>query len=196
MGLVGCFSFFPTKNLGGCGDGGMVITSNKKIADKIMMLRKHGAKKKYHFEAIGLNSRLDTMQAAILNIKLKYLNNWNNERIRLAKKYTKELEEIKEICLPLYAKECKHVFHQYTIRAKKRDQLRDFLSKNSIPTMLYYPGALHEQKAFKNLGYKKNDFPEAVKACKEVLSLPIYPGLSKKDQDYIIKKIKEFYNYV
>ena len=189
VGDLGCFSFFPTKNLGAYGDGGLVVTNSKQLAEKIKMLRAHGAKQKYYHQVIGLNSRLDELQAAILRVKLKYLDAWNNQRIKNAKKYNKLLSKF--VITPDYQKG--HVYHQYTIRVKNRDKLKAYLEKHNIPTAIYYPVPLHLQKCFKYLGHKKGDFPEAEKAAREVLSLPIFPELKKEEQDLVIEKIKEFY---
>lgn len=189
---TGCLSFFPSKNLGGYGDGGMVVTNSKKIADKVKMLRQHGSKIKYQNDVLGINSRLDTLQAAILRVKLKYLDRWAREKNKVAERYNKLLKGVGDIRTPYREKWAKHVYHQYTIRTKKRDKLAKYLKKQGIPTMVYYVKALHLQKAFKYLGYKKGNFPEAEKAAREVLSLPIYAELSGKDQDRIVRKIKNF----
>lgn len=194
IGNCGCFSFFPLKNLGGYGDGGMIITNDKKIAEKIRLLRNHGSssKDKYRNLILGINSRLDTLQAAVLRVKLKYLNRWNNKRREIADYYNKELKKVKEIIVPEFRSK-NHVFNQYTIRAKNREGLKGYLEKKGIETKIYYPLALHLQPTFKYLKYKKGDFPFSEKASKEVLSLPIYPELAKKEQDFIIKSIKDFY---
>jgi len=193
FGDCGCLSFFPSKNLGGYGDGGMVVTNNKKLAERIRILRTHGTKKKYYHQIIGTSSRLDAIQSAILNIKLKHLNKWTKARQKNAEYYTKQLENIKEIKTPDIKRKSISVFNQYTLRTEKRNKLQEYLKKYNIPTQIYYPYPLHLQPVFKYLGYKKGDLPETEKACKEVLSLPIYPELTKKQQNYIIKKIKEFY---
>jgi hypothetical protein len=195
IGEIGCFSFFPSKNLGAYGDGGMVITNNKNLADEIRLLRNHGSSKKEKYLNLisGTNSRLDVIQAAILRVKLKHLNRWNKKRNEIAKYYTQSLKGMRNIAPPSIGPARTHVFHQYTIRTTCRDQLRKYLKKNGIPTMIYYPMPLHLQPAFKYLGYKKRDFPQAEKAAKEVLSLPIYPELKKRDQDFVIQRIKEFY---
>jgi len=195
IGDVGCFSFFPSKNLGAFGDGGMVVTNNKKLAEKIRLLRNHGSspKNKYLNLILGTNSRLDAIQAAILRVKLKYLKKWIKKRQEIANYYNQFLQGIGDIQVPEILLDRTHTFHQYTIRTKNRDKLKKYLEKNGIPTMIYYPIPLHLQPAFKCLGYKKGDFPEAEKASKEVLSLPIYPELSKKEQEFIVRKIKEFY---
>ncbi|MCK5475599.1 MAG: DegT/DnrJ/EryC1/StrS family aminotransferase [Candidatus Pacebacteria bacterium] len=196
IGDYGCFSFFPSKNLGAYGDGGMIITDNKKLADKIKSLRNHGSspKEKYKNLVLGTNSRLDAIQAAILKVKLRYLNKWNEERRKKADYYSENLNELKNITTPFIERNKTHIFHQYTIRIKngKRDKFKDFLDKEGIPTMVYYPLPLHIQPAFKYLGYKKGDFPETEKAAKEVLSLPIYAEIGKKNHNLVIKKIKGF----
>ena len=196
IGDLGCLSFYPSKNLGAYGDGGMVITNNKQLAEKIRPLRNHGSslKDKYLNIILGTNSRLDTIQAAILRAKLKYLSKWSKGRVEKAAYYSKSLKGVGDIITPVIKSDRDHIFHQYTIRIKYRDKLRKYLKKKGIPTMVYYPLPLHLQPCLEHLGYKKGDFPEAEKAAREVLSLPIYPELSKNDQNYIIKKIKEFYN--
>jgi len=195
MGDCGCFSFFPTKNLGAYGDGGMLVTNDKKLSEKIRMMRNHGSspKEKYLNLVLGTNSRLDTLQAAILRVKLKYLPKWSKKRAEIASYYSKNLKGIGDIVTPLIASNRNHIFHQYTIRTKLRDKLQKYLKEKEIPTMIYYPLPLHLQPAFKHLGYKKGDLPEAEKATEEVLSLPIYPELTKKEQDFIIQKIQEFF---
>ena len=209
IGDVGCFSFFPSKNLGGFGDGGMVVTNSKKIADKIRLLRNHGSspKEKYKNLILGTNSRLDAIQAAILRVKLKYLERWSKKRAEKSEYYsnkltkltkqasTYKLSKLKHLSTPYIAPGHTHIFHQYTIRVNEqvRDKLTKCLKEQGIPTMIYYPLPLHLQPAFKFLGYKKGDFPETEKAAEEVLSLPIYPEIPQKEQDYIIKKIQEFF---
>jgi len=195
MGDLGCFSFFPSKNLGACGDGGMIVTNNEKLAERIRLLKNHGSssKEKYLNLIIGTNSRLDALQAAILRVKLKYLAKWSSERARKADYYSKNLREIGDIIVPKISSDRSHIFHQYTMRTKFRDRFQKYLRERGIPTMIYYPLSLHLQPAFKYLKYKKGDFSESEKTTKEVLSLPIYPELKRKDQDYIIQKIKEFY---
>ena len=213
IGDVGCFSFFPSKNLGAYGDGGMIVTNNEKIAEKIKLLRNHGSspKEKYKNLILGTNSRLDAIQTAILRVKLKYLEKWSKKRAEKAEYYNRQLVKIikqvkplkqlnklnslKELISPPYvAPDRTHIFHQYTIRVspKLRNDLITYLRKNNIPTMIYYPLPLHLQPAFKFLGYKKGDFPETEKAAKEVLSLPIFPEIKKREQDYIIQKVKNF----
>ena len=195
IGNLGCFSFFPSKTLGAYGDGGMVVTKNKKLADKIRILRNHGSslKEKYFHLILGINSRLDAIQAAILNVKFRHFKKWLKKRQQIAKYYTKRLKSVGDIIIPEILPDRASTFHQYTIRIKYRDKLQQHLQKQEIPTIIYYPTPLHLQSCFKYLGYKKGDFPESEKAAKEVISLPIYPELSKKEQDFIINRIKEFY---
>jgi dTDP-4-amino-4,6-dideoxygalactose transaminase len=196
IGDLGCFSFFPSKNLGAYGDGGMVITNNKKLAEKIRLLRNHGSspKNKYLNLILGTNSRLDAIQAAILRVKLKHLKKWIKKRQEIANYYNRSFQGIGDIKVPEILPDRTHTFHQYTIRTRYRDKLQKYLKENGIPTMIYYPLPLHLQPALKNLEYKKGDFLKTESASKEVLSLPIYPELSKKEQEFIVKKIKEFYN--
>jgi len=189
IGDTGCLSFFPSKNLGCFGDGGMVITNNKNLADKIRILRAHGSKIKYYHHYLGINSRLDALQAAILKVKLKHLDKWSEQRRKNAQYYNDQLKNIKGVVVPKTTTDNTHIFNQYTIKVKRRSQLQKYLKVRNIPTQIYYPSPLHLQSVFKYLKYKKGDFPKAEKACKEVLSLPIYPELPKKEQNFIIKNI-------
>ena len=192
---IGCFSFFPSKNLGGYGDGGLITTNDDELADKIRTLRMHGAKPKYYHHVIGHNSRLDTIQAAILAVKLNHLEEWTNKRRDNAGFYRKALNNIDELETPQIAEGRKHIFNQYTIRVKngKRDNLKEFLEEQEISTVIYYPLPLHLQPCFSFLGYKKGDFPFAEKASAEVLSLPVYPELREEEREYVIEKIREFF---
>lgn len=193
VGHIGCFSFFPTKNLGAFGDGGMVTTNDKNLAEKIKLLRNHGATKKYYHETLGISSRLDELQAAILLAKFPYLSAWNKKRHNITKFYDKNLRNVGDIILPELLKNNYHIYHQYTIRTEHRDELKEYLEKNAIPTAIHYPLSLHLQPLFKNLGYKQGICPEAEKASKEVLSLPIYPELGLNEQKFVIKAIKKFF---
>lgn len=197
FGDFGCFSFFPSKNLGAYGDGGMIVTSSEELANKIKLLRNHGSspKEKYLNLALGTNSRLDAIQAAILRVKLKYLNEWSKKRREKADFYTYQLSKLSGLITPHVSSGHTHIFHQYTIRvgSGKRDELKKFLTENNIPVMVYYPISLHLQPVMKYLGYREGDLPESEKASKEVMSLPIYPELRREDQDVIIGKIEEFY---
>ena len=196
LGDVGCFSFFPSKNLNGYGDGGMVVTNNEKLTEKIKMLRNHGSKIKYFNDEIGVSSRLDGIQAAILSVKLKYLNEWNKNRQNIADIYNKLLGDIDSIEVPKYNldKKTKHVYHQYTLKIKngKRDELKKYLEENNVSSMIYYPLPLHFLKAFGYLGIKKGSLPVAEKICGEVLSLPIYAELNNKKIIEIAKLIKKY----
>jgi len=194
FGALGAFSFYPTKNLGCYGDGGMVITNSRKLAGKIKRLRNYGQRTRYKCETHGINSRLDEIQAAALRVKLKHLEGFNAGRIRIAGLYGKYLSGIEEITLPSRAKGAKHVFHLYVIKCKgARRGLRQYLAKKGIETEMHYPVPLHLQEAFKGLGYGKGDFPRAEKLAKQILSLPIFPGLEKREVRRICDTIKDFY---
>jgi dTDP-4-amino-4,6-dideoxygalactose transaminase len=195
LGSTTCFSFFPSKNLGAYGDGGMVVTDHEEIADKMRIIRVHGSKPKYYHHVLGYNSRLDELQAAILNVKFPYLNRWNELRREKANNYTQLIKEqsLNKIVIPFEQEHNFHVYHQYTLRVEKRNELQVYLKDNGIETMVYYPVPLHLQPVFQYLGYKKGMLPEAEKACEEVLSLPIYPELDVKQQEYVVGKIAQFY---
>ncbi len=203
MGDTGILSFFPSKNLGAYGDGGMLLTDSAELAENARILRVHGARNKYYHEIIGGNFRLDSIQAAVLQVKLKYLDQWIRKRQKNALLYDKLFEEAGLIAeeviqiphavyrpsgIPNY-----HVYNQYVVRAKNRDELRKLLTSKGIGSAIYYPLALHLQKCFSELGYKAGDFPEVEKATTEVLALPIFPELSADQQEYIVACIKEFY---
>jgi dTDP-4-amino-4,6-dideoxygalactose transaminase len=191
IGHVGCFSFFPTKNLGCYGDGGMVVTDNPDIAEKVDILRRQGCREKYHAEMIGYNSRLDAIQAAILKVKLKYVDQWNEQRRNIAHCYNALLSN-SDVKTPIEAPYAYHVYHQYTIRASKRDNLKQFLLENGIETSVYYPLPLHLQNAFRFLGNGEGNFPGSERSAKTVLSLPTFNQLSKGDQEYIIRSMEVF----
>lgn len=193
MGDFGTTSFFPSKNLGCYGDGGALFTNDDLLAEKARMITNHGSRIKYNHEIIGVNSRLDTMQAAILNIKLKKLKEYSEARRKAADYYSYNLKDIDWIETPKVENYSDHVFHQYTLKIKtgKRDELKNHLAENNIPAMIYYPISLHKQKAF--LGYKQNgSFEVADDLESKVLSLPMHTELSQEVQDYIINKIKSF----
>lgn len=192
IGDIGALSFFPSKNLGGYGDGGMVLTNSKKLADKVRLLRNHGSssKEKYRNLIVGANSRLDALQAAILRVKLKHLNEWNKKRVQIAKIYNEGFKSETRMEFPkIYFG---HVFNQYTIKTKSRSQFKDYLAKFGVDTKIYYPLPLHLQPALKFLGYKKGDFKETEAASKIVLSLPIFPELKKDEQRCVISAVKSF----
>ena len=196
IGDIGCTSFFPTKNLGCYGDGGAIYTDNEELAEKIRVIAVHGQSKKYHHKVIGCNSRLDALQASILNIKLKHLNTYNLNRLKASKIYTKGLFDLKELETPITETYSNHVFNQYTIKVKnnKRDALKEYLRKNDIPSIVYYPIPLYKQEAF--LTYLNRDFKlvNTEILCNEVLSLPMHSELDKSIQQYIVEKIKIFFN--
>jgi dTDP-4-amino-4,6-dideoxygalactose transaminase len=200
MGQLGIFSFFPSKNLGGFGDGGMVVTNDEALYDKLKVLRDHGAKPKYYHRIVGGNFRLDAIQAVVLGVKLKYLDGWSQKRRDNAAYYDRLLAGAAAgaIAAPkaVYragGDQNHHIYNQYTIRAEARDGLRQFLKDQGVATEIYYPLPLHLQECFNGLGYKKGDFPIAEEAAGAVLSLPIYPELSTVQKDYIVEKIREFY---
>ena len=196
LGDFGCFSFFPSKNLGGAGDGGLITTNRDTLAERLRMLRVHGSKKKYHHAILGTNSRLDALQAAILRVKLGHLDRWTSQRQNRADRYRKAFEEMylmPSIIPPQAPKErFEHVYNQFTIRCDSRDELKDFLRQNGIPTEIYYPLCLHLQAAFAYLNHSNGDFPIAEKSSVEVLSVPVYPELPDEQQDRVIHLIAEF----
>jgi hypothetical protein len=193
IGDIGCISFFPTKNLGAFGDGGMVITNDDKIYDAVKVLRAIGSRVTYHYEVIGYNSRLDALQAAILRVKLKYLENWVSARRKNAALYNKLLSGL-DIITPKESKGVRHTYNQYTIRSSKRDQLVAHLKEKGIGAMIYYPLSLHLQKIYESLGNKTGSFPVAEKTQGGVLSLPIFPELTEAQITEVASAIKEFYN--
>jgi len=195
IGLAGCFSFFPSKNLGAAGDGGMVVTNDDEFAAYIRILRVHGSKPKYYHSYIGGNFRLDPIQAAILQVKLPHLENWHAGRQKNAEYYDEQLADIQEVKTPLIANNRQyHIYNQYVILVPRRDELMAFLGKKEIGTNIYYPVPFHLQPCFKNLGLKQGDFPASEEAANCSLALPIYPELSKDQLDHVISSIREFYN--
>jgi dTDP-4-amino-4,6-dideoxygalactose transaminase len=181
LGTIGCFSFFPSKNLGAAGDGGLVTTNDPVLADRLNVLRVHGSRQKYQYERLGMNSRLDALQAAILRVKLRHLNSWTAGRQRNAQRYQElfaEYELDRVIKAPSAPPGCTHVYNQFTIRVRERNALKVHLERMGIPTDIYYPYPLHLQPAFAGLGYQPGSFQAAETACAEVLSLPIFPELS------------------
>ena len=196
FGHLGCFSFYPTKNLGCFGDGGMVVTDDPGMAEKIRVLRVHGSKPKYYHHVLGYNSRLDELQAAILRVKLRYLNEWIEARLNLAQNYSRLLIQnglADIIQLPSAKAERQHVYNQYTVRCPFRDELQIYLKDRGIGTGIYYPLGLHLQPVFTYLGYREGDFPETERACKEVLSLPIFPELTGEEQTVVVEALRDFY---
>jgi dTDP-4-amino-4,6-dideoxygalactose transaminase len=194
-GDVGCFSFYPTKNLGAIGDGGMIVTNNKKIASQCRLLREYGWRKRYVSEISGWNSRLDELQAAILRVKLKYLEKDNKKRIKLASYYTEQLHK-SNLILPKQRKNSVHVYHLYVVRAKKRNQLKKFLEKNQIFPLIHYPMPIHLQPAYKGRIKMAGNLSATELIAKEILSLPLYPELKNKEIKIISQQIKFFLNEV
>lgn len=195
VGHIGTTSFFPSKNLGCYGDGGALYTNDDELEKKLRSITNHGMKVRYYHDDIGVNSRLDTLQAAILRVKLNYLNSYNEGRIRVADFYDEAFLGCPYIKVPERSPFSSHIFHQYTIRAGKneRDELKKFLEENKIPSMIYYPVPLHLQEAYKHLGYKQGDFPVTEMLCKEVLSLPMFPELDQEQLDHITTTVLKFY---
>lgn len=191
LGDVGCLSFFPTKNLGAYGDGGMVVTNDDALAEQMRMLRAHGWKKKYYSEMVGYNSRLDAMQAAILQAKFPHLDAWNDRRRELAQRYNEHLAPL-GIVTPVEIEWAKHVYHLYIIRSAKRDELQAFLKQKGIASEVYYPIPPHLADPCRKFGYKEGDFPHAEKSAQETLALPLYPELTLEQQDEVISAVKEF----
>ena len=192
FGAIGCLSFYPTKNLGAYGDGGMAVTSNGELAARLDTLRRQGGRVKYYHERLGYNSRLDELQAAILRVKLRHLPQWTAERRRAAARYSELLAGL-PIAIPYEAPGAGHVYHQYTIRAPRRDELRAFLKDRGIGTMIYYPLPLHLQDIYADLALGEGTFPHAEQAAQEVLSLPMYPELSDEQIGKVAEAIGRFY---
>jgi len=212
IGAIGCFSFFPSKNLGGYGDGGLVTTNNDELAHMLRIKRVHGGEKKYYHKVIGGNFRIDALQSAVLRVKLPHLDKWSEKR-RTNAEYYRELfikyglaedtgkinyDEKNQVLLPkpvyknLPNVKNYHIYNQYIIRTQKRDELKTFLTENEIGNEIYYPVPFHQQECFANLNYKTGDFPESEKASQTSLALPIYPELTKDQQEFVVQKIKEF----
>lgn len=192
IGHAGCISFYPTKNLGAYGDGGMVVTNYPELAGKIDVLRRQGAREKYYHEVLGFNSRLDALQAAILRVKLQYLDDWNAARRKIARRYNELLADL-PVTTPHEEPDVEHVYHQYTIRIPERDALRQFLKEQGVSSMVYYPQPLHLQELYAGLGYVEGSLPHAESAAREVLSLPIYPELASEQQNLVVHAIRTFY---
>jgi UDP-2-acetamido-2-deoxy-ribo-hexuluronate aminotransferase len=196
MGDIGTTSFFPTKNLGCYGDGGAIFTNDENLAQKIKMIANHGQSVKYFHDSIGVNSRLDTLQAAILSVKLKYLDKYTKSRNEVAEKYDMAFKNSSNIFIPKRYINSTHVFHQYTVILNEnidREAFKNYLSTCGIPTMVYYPLPLHLQKAYLHYGGKEGQFPVSEKLCKNVLSLPIHTEMKNREQDYIIEKVIKFF---
>lgn len=211
IGDIGCFSFFPSKNLGCFGDGGLVTTNNKDLADKLKMLRVHGGEKKYYHKMVGGNFRLDALQAAVISVKLPYLDSWSEARRKNASLYTKyfieaglseeegkiEFDDKNKILLPKAVYKSSgvknyHIYNQYIIRVRQRDKLKEYLTKNNIGNEIYYPVPFHQQECFSYLNYSDGDFPVSENLSKTTLALPVYPELSEEQIKYVVEKIDEF----
>ncbi len=205
LGASAAFSFYPTKNLSAYGEAGLVTTNSPEMAAHMRLLRNHGSPRRYVHEELGWNSRLDAIQAAILRVKLKYVEGWNDARRQRAARYDQlfaaagltstgeQPENAAPIQLPLTSAHAHHVFHQYVVRAYRREELREFLNARKIGTEIYYPIPLHLQPCFVYLGYREGDFPEAERAAKEVLALPMFPELTEEEQRWVVKSIADFY---
>jgi len=209
LGLTAAFSFYPTKNLSAFGDAGAATTTDPEVGEHMKRLRNHGAARRYYHEEIGWNARMDGIQGAVLRIKLRHIEQWNQRRAEIAATYDQLLlhaglagvrgtsihvDAVGPIALPATKPEAKHIFHQYVIRAHRRDELREFLHQRQIGCEIYYPVPLHLQQCFAYLGYKPGDFPESERACLEVLALPIFPELTEDEQQRVISAIAEFYS--
>jgi dTDP-4-amino-4,6-dideoxygalactose transaminase len=193
IGDMGCFSFYPTKNLGAYGDGGMVVTNDEELYDRLVMLRNYGEVKKFTSKIEGFNSRLDEIQAAVLRVKLRYLDEWNNRRRDIAKLYRQLLKD-SDIRLPHEKEWAEHVYHLFVIRTNKRNALRHYLEGRGIGTQIHYPIPIHQQEAYEKLGYRKGDLPVSEKSAEEILSIPIYPELTTGEAETVARCIKEFQN--
>ncbi len=198
MSEIGCFSFYPSKNLGGMGDGGFMTTGDDDLARKLLALRVHGAEKRYYHKWVGLNSRLDGFQGAVLRVKLPHLDSWSDQRKANADNYRKLFTDVglnEQIGVPLERQNVRHIYNQFVIRVpNRRDELRAFLTEQGIGTDVYYPISLHLQECFAYLGYKEGDFPESERASRETLALPIFPELKPEQQAYVVENIAKFFS--
>lgn len=190
LGTIGCVSFYPSKNLGAYGDGGLVVTNDDTLGERIRMIANHGSRVRYRHELLGVNSRLDSIQAAILNVKLKYLDEWNEVRRKAAQKYNSLLEDT-GVVRPVEAPYARHIYHQYTLRVRNRDKVTQHLTSKKIPNAIYYPIPLHQQEALRGIGNAHQSFPATEKAAAEVLSLPMHTELTDAQQEYIVAAVKE-----
>ncbi len=192
LGRLGCFSFYPTKNLGAAGDGGMVLTSDETLARRLKMLRVHGVERRYFHELHGFNSRLDELQAAILRVKLRHLEAWNGRRAAIAGQYTAGLADL-PLELPVTAPTNRHVFHVYAVLADRRDELQQFLADRGVSTLIYYPRPLHLQAVYAGVGWREGDFPVAEAVSRRILPLPIYPELTDAQVRFLVENVREFF---
>jgi dTDP-4-amino-4,6-dideoxygalactose transaminase len=194
FGDLNATSFYPGKNLGALGDAGAITTDSEELYKKCLSLRNYGSQKKYYNEVIGYNSRLDEMQAAVLKVKLNFMNQWTDERRKIGELYTQELKDLNSIFLPTTAAGATHSYHLYTIRTAKRDEVQKYLQEKNIGTLIHYPVPPHLQEAYSHLGYKKGDFPLAEEIANTTLSLPLYIGMKKEEIEFVCKEIKNFFN--
>ncbi|OEF96821.1 DegT/DnrJ/EryC1/StrS family aminotransferase [Desulfuribacillus alkaliarsenatis] len=192
IGTCGCFSFFPTKNLGGYGDGGIIVTDDDELARKTRILRFHGSSPKYYHSMIGYNSRLDALQAAMLSVKLKSIDTWNDARIEKAMRYNEAFKNT-PLVLPFKESDRRHVYHLYILQADNRQDLIEYLAKHGIATGIYYPVPLHQQEVYKHLGYELGSLPVAERMAERTFAIPLYPELTDSDQDYVIDTILKYY---
>ena len=192
IGDIGCFSFFPSKNLGCFGDGGLVTTNDEKLYERLKFLRVHGGQKQYQHLEIGLNARLDALQAVVISTKLPYLDSWTEKRRKNAEFYNQQFANNPNIVTPTAKSDCYHIYNQYVIRTQRRDELKAYLTEKGIGNAIYYPLSLHQQKCFEYLGYHQGSFPESEKAAKESLAIPIYPDLTNEQLKYISDTINSF----
>ncbi len=190
---MGCFSFFPSKNLGGAGDGGLITCQDEDLYKRLLMLRNHGAQERYYHDEVGGNFRIDTLQAAYLSIKLKHLDNWHEGRRKNAALYDEHLAGVEQVTTPIIADGNESIYNQYTLRVQQRDELQKYLGEAGVGSAIYYPLCMHEQKCFSYLGNKAGDFPVAEQAAAEVLSIPIYPELTEAQLGHVVETIKAFY---
>lgn len=197
IGTIGTTSFFPSKNLGCFGDGGALLTNDETLAQRVHMIANHGQRQKYHHESIGVNSRLDTVQAAVLNVKIKYLKEYAEARQSVASRYDSKLANVDGLSIPARATYSTHVFNQYTCKVAdgRRDALKAFLQERGVPSMVYYPIPVHLQQAYLPYGYKGGDFPVSEQLCKDVISLPIHTEMDVETQDYIIEQVNAFFSH-
>ena len=191
FGNAGCFSFFPSKNLGAFGDGGMITTNSKEVADRIVALRNHGGAVRYYHQELGYNSRLDEIQAAILRVKLPHIDKWNDARREVAYRYNELLKDVEGVITPVELPNTKCVYHQYTIQIPHRDKVHELLKDKGVMAMIYYPVPIHLQEAFKYLGYTEGSLPTTEDTTTKVMSLPMFPELTKEQQEYVVNAIKE-----
>jgi dTDP-4-amino-4,6-dideoxygalactose transaminase len=193
IGILGTISYYPTKNLHACGEGGMIIGSDEELMNRVKLLRSHAENPRYHHHMLGVNSRMQEIQAALIDVKFDLLERWNKRRCEIASRYNREFANLPLTLPPVESDTMKPVFHTYTLRSSKRDELMKFLQSKEIGVMLYYPVPMHLQPVFKRLKYRKGDYPNAEEACGQVLSIPIHPYLSEDQVEYVISSMKEFF---